>query len=66
MSARRKCPTHKKDCHTHGSAIRAAIAYSRKRGTPLRPYWHKDCGAWHLSHKPRLGFDTHTGTGFVA
>jgi len=40
------------------AAIRAALSYSRKRGTPLRTYWHKACGGYHLSSKPKV--DIHT------
>ena len=55
--ARAKCSYSKKDMHTKGSAISAALRYSKKRGTPLRPYFHHQCRSWHLSSKPRWECD---------
>ena len=69
MSKRAKCPTHKKDCHTHGSAIRAAIDYSRKRGVPLRAYFHRACGTWHITKTTKFNsgvVDTHITEGLSA
>lgn len=58
MAAR--CQTQSKTCYpTKMAAIKAALSYSRKRGTPLRVYWHHQCKSWHLSHKKRFEFDTH-------
>lgn len=47
------CPSQNKKRYTHGGAIRAALSYSRKRGTPLRPYYHHQCGSWHLTKTAR-------------
>lgn len=55
--ALKMCATQSKKMYpSQMSAIRAAISYSKKRGTPLRVYRHS-CGAWHLSKKP-LNVDT--------
>jgi hypothetical protein len=51
---KKMCPEQKKTCYpTRTAAIRAALSYSRKRGTPLRPYWHHQCKSWHLSKNPK-------------
>lgn len=60
----KQCPLHHKDCHTQMGAIRAALRCSRKRGTPLRPYYHRACGAWHLTKRPRV--DTNVGKELTA
>lgn len=39
-------------------AIKVALASSRKRGVPLRIYFHRECKSYHLT-KRRLG-DTNT------
>ena len=36
------------------AAIRAALSYSKKRGTALRPYYHHACRSWHLSKRPLI------------
>jgi hypothetical protein len=49
----RVCETHKKICYpSQTRAIRVALASSRKRGTPLRVYFHKACGSHHLTKQP--------------
>ena len=50
-SKRATCPAGpQKQCYpTTGAAIRAALSYSKRRGTPLRPYWHHQCKSWHLT-----------------
>ena len=49
------CPHQHKICYpTKRAAIRAALNYSRKRGTPLRVYLHKACSSYHLTHKERF------------
>lgn len=46
-----RCPVQKKLCYpTKRLAIRSALSSSRKRGTPLRVYFHKACGCHHLTH----------------
>ena len=48
--AKQLCPAQQKQCYpTKGAAIRAALSYSRKRGTPLRYYWHGDCRSYHVT-----------------
>ena len=48
------CPVQKKQCYpTKGAVIRAALSYSRKRGTPLRYFWHGECKSYHLTSKAR-------------
>lgn len=37
---------------TRTAAIRAALSYSKRRGTPLRVYYHHDCGGFHLTRMP--------------
>jgi len=49
----------KKTYPSKTAAIRAALSYSRKRGTPLRTYWHKACGGYHLTSSPKV--DIHSG-----
>jgi hypothetical protein len=50
--AQSRCPVQNKLIYPNRTAaIRAALSYSKKRGTPLRTYWHKACGGWHLSSK---------------
>lgn len=52
------CPVQNKQSYpTKGAAISAALSYSRKRGTPLRVYWHHACQSYHLTRRPRV--DTH-------
>lgn len=50
-----KCPVSDKDRHpSQVSAIRAALSYSRKRGTALRIYRCSDCdGGYHLTSQPK-------------
>lgn len=49
----RRCPTQGKVCYpSQGAAIGSALKCSRRRGVALRPYFHKECGSWHLSSKP--------------
>lgn len=43
------CSEQNKQCYTKGAAIKAALSYSRKRGTPLRMYWHHSCKSYHLT-----------------
>ena len=55
------CPAQNKQMYpSKAAAIRAALSYSRKRGTALRVYWHKDCKSFHLSSKARTDLDIHT------
>ena len=47
---KRMCAAQQKQCYpSKGAAIRAALSYSRKRGTPLRYYWHSDCQSYHVT-----------------
>jgi hypothetical protein len=55
------CPVQKKQGYTQSAAIRAAISYSGRRGTPLRPYYHKACGKWHLTKTPRVDTNDRVG-----
>lgn len=56
----RICPEHNKICYpTERHAIRSALASSRKRGTPLRVYFHAACRSHHLTKRPL--FDTNDG-----
>lgn len=51
----KKCSLHEKDKHPSSlSAIKAALRCSRKRGTPLRVYYDKSCGSWHLTSKTKI------------
>lgn len=43
----------KKMYPTQRVAIRVLLSCSKKRGTALRTYFHKDCKSWHLTHKVR-------------
>ena len=53
------CKVQQKQCYpSKAAAIRAALSYSKRRGTPLRTYWHKACGSYHLSSKAKV--DIHT------
>lgn len=55
---------HKKRYPSQAAAIRAALAYSKKRGVALRTYRHKGpkgCGGWHVTKKARFDFDTNAG-----
>ena len=54
--ARSKCSYSNKDMHTKGSAISAALRYSKKRGTPLRIYFCHRCASHHLTSKPSWGY----------
>lgn len=48
------CPAQHKQCYpTKGAAIKAALSYSRKRGTALRYFWHHECKSYHLTSKAR-------------
>lgn len=48
------CPVQKKQMYpTKGAVIRAALSYSKKRGTPLRYFWHRECKSYHLTSKAR-------------
>ena len=52
MATKTMCREQNKQSYpTKTAAIRAALSYSRKRGTPLRPHWHHQCKSWHLSSK---------------
>lgn len=43
-----------KQCYpSKGAAIRAALSYSKKRGTALRCYYHRECQSWHVTRKPK-------------
>jgi hypothetical protein len=54
----RMCPTQHKQCYVNkGKAIMAAISYSKKRGTPLRVYFHRECKSFHLTHSARHDVD---------
>jgi hypothetical protein len=54
MATKVMCKAQNKQSYpTKTAAIRAALSYSRKRGTPLRPYWHHQCKSWHLSKNPK-------------
>lgn len=54
MATKMMCPTQGKQSYpTRAAAIRAALSYSRKRGTALRPYFHHQCKSWHLTRKPK-------------
>jgi hypothetical protein len=46
----KKCTAQAKQCYpTKGAAIRAALSYSKKRGTPLRYYYHRECQSYHVT-----------------
>lgn len=50
----KKCKRHQKDIHPSSlSAIKSALRCSKKRGTPLRPYFDHDCRCWHITKQPR-------------
>lgn len=34
-------------------AIKVALASSKKRGVPLRVYFHRECKSWHLTRSAR-------------
>ena len=51
-----KCSYTGKDMHTKGSAISAALRYSKKRGTPLRIYFCGRCQHHHLTSRPSWGY----------
>lgn len=51
----RMCSVQQKTCYpSETAAIRAALAYSRKRGVALRHYRHGACGSWHLTSRPKV------------
>ena len=46
------CPSQRKKCYpSRGAAIKAALSYSKKRGTPLRYFWHGECKSYHLTKR---------------
>ena len=48
------CAAQGKQCYpTKAAAIRAALSYSKKRGTPLRYYWHSECRSYHVTKKSK-------------
>ena len=51
-----KCSYTGKDKHTKGSAISAALRYSKRRGTPLRIYFCHRCASHHLTKRPSWGY----------
>ena len=53
MGKKQLCREQNKQTYpTRTAAIRAALSYSKRRGTPLRVYWHRDCGGYHLTRAP--------------
>ena len=49
-----KCPVQDKDCYpTARMAIKVALKRSRRSGTPLRYYFHRACGSFHLTKTER-------------
>ena len=62
MVKKKMCPAQQKTCYpTKTAAIRAALSYSRKRGTPLRIYYHAACGSHHVTKTRRWSVDTNNG-----
>lgn len=58
--AKNICPVQNKQTYpSKGAAIRAALSYSKRRGTALRVYWHAGCKGFHLTSSPKV--DIHTG-----
>ena len=54
------CPVQNKQQYpSQGAAIRAALSFSKKRGAPLRVYWHAPCKSYHLTRKSLRVVDTH-------
>lgn len=54
MSRLPLCRTQKKITYpSKTAAIGSAIRSSKRRGVPLRHYYHADCGGWHLTKQPR-------------
>ena len=54
-----RCKTQDKQRYpSKGAAIRAALSYSKKRGTALRVYRHGACGGWHLTKRPKRDNDS--------
>lgn len=48
------CPSQGKFCYpSQTRAIKVALASSRKRGVPLRVYFHRECKSWHLTRSAR-------------
>jgi hypothetical protein len=45
---------HKHRYTTKRQAINVAIKRSFRSGTPLRVYFHKECGAYHLTSQPKF------------
>ena len=54
------CSQNKQMYPSRAAAIRAALSYSKRRGTPLRIYFHRECGKFHLSSQAKSSVDTHT------
>lgn len=51
------CAMHGKKIYpTRNAAIRAALRYSRSRGTALRVYADPACGSVHLTSKVKRGW----------
>lgn len=51
------CPRHQKKSYpTRTAAIRAALRYSKARGTALRVYVDPACGRIHLTSKVKRGW----------
>lgn len=49
------CPSQGKFMYpSQTRAIKVALASSRKRGVPLRVYFHRECKSWHLTRSARL------------
>lgn len=64
MKRGKLCPTQQKLMYpTKTAAIRAALSYSKRRGVPLRVYWHRECKSFHLTHLARGKVDIHAEEG---
>lgn len=61
MKRGKRCPTQQKLMYpTKTAAIRAALSYSKRRGVPLRCYFHAACKSWHVTKTARRSVDTIT------
>lgn len=51
----KRCQGQGKCCYpTARSAIRVAIKRSGRGGTPLRYYYHHECGSYHITKTQRM------------
>ena len=52
------CPTQNKDMYpSQKIALRVLLSCSKRRGTPLRLYYRRDCKSFHITKQARSSRD---------